>query len=225
MANPLTTQHIQGSDPLAKLFFNTLKLKWFGMILFFVTVGFLYGYVTPTLLNIPPASDAITLINIILVFPVAGYYYAYQPKSILRIYQSVTRFFKEENLDSVPYEKLKTWHAKPIWWLIGILIGLISAGFGILNVINSFGTTWENANWLQIIFVFGVRFLAMSMIGIIVTRHIATSIALTELFQHTEVPLTRDTDEIEVFSAVKRFSLEIIGVAAIIGLNIGRAHV
>jgi hypothetical protein len=220
-ANPLTTKHIQGSDPLATLFFNVLKLKWFGMILFFIFAGFLYGYVVPTFSNIPPASDLITLINIILVFPTAGYYYAYQPKSISRIYQSVTRFFKEENLDSVPYEKIKTWHAKRIWWILGIAIGIISAGFGVLNAINFYGTTWENINWLQIILVFGVRFLAMSMIGIIVTRHIATSMALTELFQYTEFPLTLDTDKIEVFSSVKRFSLEIIGVAAVIGLNLG----
>jgi hypothetical protein len=220
-SHPLTTKDIQGSDPLAKLFFNVFKLKWFGMILFFMFAGFLYGYIIPNLYNVSPASDLITLINIVLVFPTAGYYYAYQPKSILRIYQSATRFFKEENLDTVPYEKIKTWHAKPIWWILGIAIGVISAGFGILNAIHSFGATWENINWLQITLVFGTRFLAMSMIGMIVMRHIATSMALTELFQYTEFPLTLDTDKIEVFSSVKRFSLEIIGVAAIIGLNLG----
>lgn len=220
-SNPLTTKDIQGSDPLAKLFFNIFKLKWFGMILFFILAGFLYGYVIPTLLNISPANDLITIINIILVFPTAGYYYAYQPKSILRIYQSVTRFFKEENLDAIPFEKIKKWHAKRIWWMLGIAIGLVSAGFGVLSAVANIGTSWENANWVQIILVFGIRFLAMSMIGMIVTRHIATSMALTELFQFTEFPLTLDTDKIEVFSAVKRFSLEIIGVAAIIGLNLG----
>lgn len=220
-SNPFSTQDIQGTDPLAKLFFNTIKLKWLGMILFFVLAGFLYGFGLPALYRIAPAGDLITLINIILVFPTAGYYYAYQPKSILRIYQSVTRFFKEENLEAIPFEKIKIWHAKRIWWMLGIAIGLISTGFGILNAVGSFGTTWENWNWFQIGLVFGVRFLAMSMIGIIVARHIATSMALTELFQYTVFPLTLDTDKIEVFSSVKRFSLEIIGIAAVIGLNLG----
>ncbi|NJN80710.1 MAG: hypothetical protein HC797_09720 [Anaerolineales bacterium] len=116
---------------------------------------------------------------------------------------------------------MQTWHAKPIWWMIGVLIGLISTGFGILNSINGFGYAWENVNWVQATLVYGTRFLAMSMIGIIVSRHIATAIALNGLFQHTEFPLTLDTDKIEVFNAVKRFSLEIIGIAAIIGLNLG----
>ncbi len=217
----LNEKHIRGSDPLAKLFFDVFKFKYYSMALFFMLAGFLYGYLIPNFLNITPATDLITIINIVLVFPVAGYFYNYQPKSILRIYQSVTRFFKEENLESIPYEKLKIWHAKPVWWIIGISIGLISAGFGVLNAVNNFGTTWESANWGQMLLVFGVRFLAMSMIGIIVTRHIATSMALTELFQYTQFPLTLDTDKIEVFSSVKRFSLEIIGIAAIIGLNLG----
>lgn len=219
--NQITIKHIHGSDPLAKLFFDKLHLKSYGMALFFIFSGFLYGFVIPNLLNIAPASDLITIINIVLVFPVAGYFYAYQPTSILRIYQSVMRFFKEENLEAIPFEKLRKWHAKSAWWIVGILIGLISAGFGVVNALNNFGAAWENANWGQIILVFGVRFLAMSMIGMIVTRHIATSMALTELFQYTQFPLTLDTDKIEVFSVVKRFSLEIIGVAAIIGLNLG----
>lgn len=220
-ANQLTPKHIRGSDPIAKLFFDTLNFKAYGMILFFIFSGFLYGYLIPNFVGISPARDLITIINIILVFPVAGYYYAYQPNTILRIYQSVTRFFKEENEPNISFEKIQNWHAKSVWWIIGILIGLISAGFGVLNAINSLGTSWENINWLQIIFVFGVRFLAMSMIGMIVTRHVATSMALTELFQHTEFPLTLDTDKIEVFNTVKRFSLEIIGIAAVIGLNLG----
>lgn len=219
--NPITTKHIQGTDPLAKLFLEKLNLKSYGMALFFIFTGFLYGYLVPLFLKIPPANDLITIINIILVFPVAGYFYAYQPNSILRIYQSVTRYFKEEKLGAVPFEKIQNWHAKPIWWVIGILIGLVSAGFGVINAINALGTSWENANWGQIALVFGVRFLAMSMIGIIVTRHIATSMMLNDLIQYTEFPLTLDTDKIEVFNAVKRFSLEIIGIAAIIGLNLG----
>lgn len=219
--NQINTKDIQGSDPLAKLFLDKLNLKSYGMALFFIFAGFLYGYVFPIFLDIPPASDLISIINIVLVFPTAGYFYAYQPASILRIYQSVTRFFKEENLASIPYEKLQTWHAKPVWWIIGILIGLVSAGFGVTAAINAFGSSWENVSWEQIVLVFGVRFLAMSMIGIIVTRHIATSTALNDLIQYAEFPLTLDTDKIEVFKAVKRFSLEIIGIAAIIGLNLG----
>lgn len=219
--NQLTIKDIHGTDPLAKLFFGWLNLKPYSLILFFIFIGFLYGYVIPNFLDIAPASDLITIINIILVFPTAGYYYAYQPNSILRIYQSVTRFFKEENFDSIPYEKLKRWHSKSIWWMVGISIGLISAGFGVLTVVNGSGYGWESINWGQTFIVYATRFLAMSMIGIIAMQHIATSIALTELFQHTEFPLTLDTDKIEVFNVVKRFSLEIIGIAAIIGLNLG----
>lgn len=220
-SHSLTTKDIQGSDPLAKIFFDVFKFKYYSTALFFVLVGLLYGFLIPNFLNISVATDLITLINIVLVFPVAGYFYNYQPKSILRVYQSVMRFFKEENLTAIPFERIQKWHAKPIWWVLGILIGLVSAGFGVINAINNFGTTWENFNWLQIILVFGSRFIAMSMIGIIVTRHIAASLKLNDLFQYTVFPLTLNTDKIEVFSNVKRFSLEIIGIAAIIGLNLG----
>ena len=219
--NQLTIKQIHGSDPLAKIFSEIFSLKPYGVSLFFIFAGLLYGYVIPRFLNITPAKDLITIINIILVFPMAGYFYAYQPNSILRIYHSVSRFLKEEGDAAVPFEKLRKWHAKPIWWIIGILIGLISAGFGVAGALDGFGTFWYNANWAQMSLVFGVRFLAMSIVGMIVTRHIATSMALNDLFQYAQFPLTLNTDKIEVFSAVKRFSFEIIGVAAIIGLNLG----
>lgn len=219
--NQLTEKLIRGSDPLAKIFFDVFKFKYYSMALFFVVTGLLYGYLVPILFKVPPVSDLVSIINIVLVFPVAGYYYNYQPKSILRVYQSITRFFKEENEASIPFEKIRNWHAKPIWWLVGMLIGLISAGFGVLGVINGTNYVWQGINLVQVILVYGTRFLAMSMIGIIVMRHIATSIALYSVFQHTIFPLTLNTDKIEVFNNTKRFSLEIIGIAAVIALNLG----
>jgi hypothetical protein len=175
----------------------------------------------PWLLKISTANDLISIINIVLVFPTAGYFYAYQPTSILRIYQSVTRFLREENGKEISFESLRKKHANPIAWILGFFIGGLSAWFGIVSAVNNFGTSWENINTWQIILVFGIRFLAMSMIGVIIARHMATSLALNGLFQYTQFPLAIDTDRIEVFSAIKRFALEVIGVAAIIGLNLG----
>jgi hypothetical protein len=220
-SHPLQPADIYGSDPLARLFLNTLRLKPWMVALSFVFAGALYGFILPIYQNIPPARDWITIINIALVFPMAGYYYAYQPNSILRVYHSVTRFLKEESNGAVSFETLRARHAKRLWWLAGIFIGAVSAGFRVASGVKNFGTTWENLTWGQSLLVYGVRFLAMSMIGVIVARHIAVSISLNNLFERAQFPLTLDTDRIEVFSAVKRFSLEIIGVAAIVGLNLG----
>ncbi len=217
----ITEKQIQGTDPLASIFFDILHFKYYSIALFFIFTGLAYGYVIPALSHVSPASDWITIINIVLVFPTAGYYYNYQPKSILRVYRSIMLYFKEENEASIPFDELQAWHAKPIWWIVGVSIGATSAGFGVSKVIEGIQYAWEGIHWGQTLLIFGVRFVAMSMIGIIVMRHIATSIVLTKLFKHTEFPLALDTDRVEVFSAVKRFSLEIIGVAAIIGLNLG----
>lgn len=222
--NQLTIKDIHGTDPLAKLFLQWFNLKPVGMALFFIIGGGLFGYLTPLLLSSASAQDLITIItiiNIVVVFPFTGYYYAYQPNSILRIYQSVARYFKEENLDAIPFEKLQIWHAKPIWWLFGLVIGFISTAFALINAINFFGNAWGNFNVVLISLAFSIRFFALSMIGIIFARHIAISIKLNTVFQYTEFPLTLDTDKVEVFNTVKRFSLEMIGFAAIIALNLG----
>lgn len=215
----ISISDILGTDPIAYLFFKKLKFKPFGLALFFVITGLLYGFIIPFLLNIPPANDLITIINIVLVFPTAGYFYAYQPTSIHRIYQSVTRFLREESESEIPFDRLRKQHVRPYAWIVGLFIGGASAGFGFLNATQYFDSAMYN--WWVIALTLFIRFLAMYMIGLIIARHIVTSIALNKLFQHTQFPLAVDTDRIDVFSAIKRFSLEIIGVAAIIGLNLG----
>ena len=218
----LAIPDIYGSDPLANLLFKRLKLNPIALAAFFVLIGFIYTFALPTLWGLEPASDLISLLNIVLVFPVAGYFYAYQPNSILRVYNSVNRFLRAEgDQNDPPYEKILAWHARPHWWLAGMLIGGISAAFGFLNAQEQFGQFWQNANWTQVFIIQFTRFLAMSMIGVIVARHIAASMTLNKLFQRAQFPLTLDADRIEVFNAVKKFSLEIVGVAAIIGLNLG----
>ena len=221
MPKQLTPADIHGTDPLANLLFERLKLKSFTLILFFVFAGLVYGFALPLLWGYTPVTDGISLINILLVFPVAGYYYARQTGSVLRVYHSVTRFFREEIEGyEAPFEKLRKWHARP-WQLAGALIGLLSAGFGTVNAQSDFGEFWYNANWFQLAFIQIVRFLAMYMIGMITARHIAASMALNGLFQHAQFPLTLDADRLEVFQTVKNFALEIVGIAAIIGLNLG----
>ncbi len=217
----LTTADIYGTDPLANLFFKQLKLKPYALIIFFILAGLLYGFALPVLWGYAPAPDLITWLNIALVFPVAGYFYTYQPKSILRVYHSVNRFLHEENYPEIPYGELRLWHARSIWWLIGILFGGVSAMFGVMSALKNFGTDWSNANWTQIFLIQFVRFLAMSMIGVITARHIAASMKLNKLFEHAQFPLTLDADRIEVFNVIKMFSFEVVGVIAIIGLNLG----
>ncbi len=219
----LALNDIYGSDPLSKILFERLNLKPFIPAIFFIFAGLLYAFVLPIFIwKITPASDIISILNIALIFPAAGYFYAYQPESILRVYQSVYKFLHEENTEhQVPYEKLRLWHMRMEWWLIGIIFGGVSAAFGIENAFYNFGTLWSNFNWLQILIVQSTRFLAMSMIGSIAARHIAASVTLNNLLQHAQFPLTLDTDRLEVFKEVRRFSLEIIGIIAIIGLNLG----
>jgi hypothetical protein len=218
----LSIPDIHGSDPLANLLFKRLMLKPYILAAFFVLIGFIYAFALPKLWGREPASDPISLLNIVLVFPVAGYFYAYQPTSILRVYNSVNRFLRTEGEQhEPPYEKIGAWHARPHWWLAGMFIGGASTVFGFLSAQEQFGQFWYNANWMQIFIVEFTRFLAMSMIGVIIARHIAASMTLNTLFQRAQFPLTLDADRIEVFNAVKKFSLEIVGVAAIIGLNLG----
>jgi hypothetical protein len=222
----LTLADIYGSDPLAKALFERLKLKPFTLALLFILAGLLYAFALPVFVwKIEPASDIISILNIVLIFPVAGYFYAYQPGSILRVYQSVNRFLREEGEENeghqVPYEKLRRWHARTRWWLAGLLFGGISAAFGILNAQYDFGVFWSNSNWAQIFIIQVTRFLAMAMIGIIASRHIVASVTLNNLLQYAQFPLTLDTERLEVFKEVRRFSLEIIGIIAVIGLNLG----
>jgi hypothetical protein len=218
----LTLTDIHGSDPLAKLFIQKWGLSPVGAALFFILVGILYAGILPRLWGYPPWIDGVNLLNIVLVFPAAAYFYVYQPKSILRAYESIARYLREEDdyhlfhLDSI-----RAKHASPLWWLIGAGFGLMGAGFGVSFSIAHFKEYWYSANGVEIALVQGVRFLAYYCIGVSASRHIATSIELNNLFERSDLPLTVDADRLEIFRSVKNFALEFVGVAAIIALNLG----
>ena len=218
----LTIEDVYGSDPIARLLFERMNIKPLVAALFFVLTGAVYAFILPSLWGYPPEIDGINLILIVLVFPVAAYFYAYQPRSILRVYNSVNRFFREEDSDrNLPFERVIKWHARPVWWIIGLCLGLIGAWFGAKYSADHFHEFWYSANWFEIIFVQSVRFLAFYAIGVAATRHIATALALNNLFERAQFPLTLDTDRLEIFSSVKKFALEFVGVAALVGLNLG----
>ena len=218
----LTFSEILGTDPIAGMLFGRWKLRPLTAALFFIVTGMLYAFVLPGLWGYPFGIDGIDLLNLVLVFPAAAYFYAYQPTGILRIYNSVTRFFREEDASQVPpLENVAAWHARPVWWVAGSALGLLSAGFGIQYSAAHLGQFWYSANWLEILFVQAVRFLALYTVGMTASRHIATSMALNKLFRRAQFPLTLDTDRLEVFDNVKKFALEFVGVAAIVGLNLG----
>lgn len=218
----LTLSQIYGSDPIGELVLDRLKVKPIYAAAFFVFTGILYAYLLPALWGYPSEVDGINLLNIVLVFPVAGFFYAYQPQSILRTYGSVMRFLRaEEQHHTIHFDKIARTHASKVLWIIGLLFGLLGAGFGISYSIQHFGEFWYSANWSQILFVQFVRFLAFYCIGVAAGRHIATSIELNNLFEHADFPLTLDADRLEVFRSVKSFALQFVGVAAIIALNLG----
>jgi hypothetical protein len=218
----LTLEDVYGSDPMARILFERMNIKPLVAALFFIVTGVIYTFILPRLWGYPFEIDAVNLILINLVFPVAAYFYVYQPKSILRVYNSANRFFREEDSDlKLPFEGVIKWHARRVWWVIGLCLGLLGAWFGTTYSADHFQEYWYSANWFEIIFVQSVRFLAFYAIGLSATRHIATSMALNNLFEHAQFPLTLDTDRLEVFSSVKKFALEFVGVSAIIGLILG----
>lgn len=217
----LSLESVRGSDPIARLLFNRMNMTPLAAALFFIVTGAIYAFILPRLWGYPSEIDGINLILIVLVFPAVAYFYAYQPGSILGVYSSVSRFFREEDRDHVPpFDKVTLWHSRP-WWIIGMLLGLIGAWFGTIYSAEHYREFWYSANWFEIAFVQLVRFLAFYAIGVSAARHIVTSIALNTLFQRAQFPLTLDTDRLEIFASVKRFALEFVGVAAIIGLNLG----
>lgn len=218
----LTLQDIHGSDPAARLMLNRLQVRAIFIGLFFIVIGAVYAVVLPHLWGYPLEIDGVNLINIVLVFPAAGYFYARQPHSILRTYHSVIRYMREEDADyPLRLDEIVQFHARKIWWIAGILFGLLGAGFGISYSVQHFGEFWYSANWFQILFVHVVRFFAFYFISVSTCRHIATSIGLNSLFEHAHLPLTLDANRLEVFRNIRNFALEFVGVAAIVALNLG----
>ncbi|MBI2331038.1 MAG: hypothetical protein HYU84_02495 [Chloroflexi bacterium] len=218
----LTLDTICGTDSISWIALKRMKLTPLGAGLFFLLAGILYAGILPRFWGYPLKVDGINLLNLALVFPMAGYFYAYQPKSILKTYESIAHFLREEDDEgSFHIDKIAQTHARKIWWIIGMVFGLLGAGFGISYSVEHFQEFWYSANWFEIILVQFVRFLAFYCIGVSACRHIATSIEMNDLFEHADLPLTIDADRLEVFRSIKNFALEFVGVAAVIALNLG----
>ena len=221
-AKSLSLSDIHGSDPIGKLLLGRMNVKPMIAALFFVIAGILYGFVLPVLWGLLMEVDGINILNIVLVIPMVGFFYVFQPRSILRTYNSAMRFLREEEQShTIHFDKITRTHASKLLWIIGLLFGLLGAGFGVSYSVQHFGEFSYSANWLQIIFVHLIRFLAFYFIGVSAGRHIATSIELNHLFEHADFPLTLDADRLEVFKQVRNFALEFVGVAAILALNLG----
>ncbi len=218
----LSLSDIHGSDPLTKMVVTKWRVSPVGAGLFFILSGVIYAGILPRFWGYPIDVDGVNLLNIILVFPVAGYFYVSQPRSILKTYESLARYLREEeDHDVFHISKIKFTHNRPLWWITGILFGLLGAGLGASFSVAHFKEYWYSANGFEIALVQGVRFLAYYCIGVAASRHIAASLELNNLFEHTDLPLTADADRLEIFRSVKNFALEFVGVAAIIALNLG----
>ncbi|MCZ2126290.1 MAG: hypothetical protein LC099_00765 [Anaerolineales bacterium] len=221
----LTFPHIYGSDPLAKLVFLRLNLSPIGAGLFFLLATLLYAGIIPYLEGYSLSFEqdgANLLLGHLLVYPVAGYFYVYQPKSILSVYRNIAQFLREEDAeDDFRAEKIIHTHAKKSWWLIGVIFGLLGAAFGVAYSAQHFKQFWYSANWFEIVLVFSVRFVAYYCIAVSAARHIAASVEMNRLFKRADLPLAADADQLAVFRSIKNFALEFIGVAAIIALNLG----
>lgn len=218
----LTLSDIHGSDPLARLVTQTWKVSPLGAGLFFILSGILYAGILPRFWGYPLEVDGVNLLNMVLVFPIAGYFYIYQPRSILKTYESIARYLREEeDHDVFHIGRIKATHQRPLWWMIGAAFGLLGAGLGVSFSIAHYHEYWYSANGFEIALVQGVRFFAYYCIGIAAGRHIAASLELNNLFEHADLPLTMDADRLEIFRSVKNFALEFVGVAAIIALNLG----
>jgi len=211
---------IHGSDPIAGLLRKWKVTPW-AAFFFSMIAGGIYAYLLPQLWGYRFEVDGF-LINIVLVYPVAAYFYISQPARIIRTYDSAARYLREEDQSQhLHFEKIAKTHARKIWWLIGLVFGLLGAYFGITYGIQHFGEFSYSANILEIFLVQFFRFIAFYAIGVSASRHIATSIELNILFENADFPLTVDADRLEVFRSVKNFALEFVGVAAIIALNLG----
>lgn len=218
----LTTEDIYGSDPFAWIALKTLGATPVTLGLFFLLTSVLYALILPFFWGYPLTVNGNDFIYMFLVFPVAGFFYAYQPTRIITTYESVMRFLRgEEQGHIIHFEKIIRRHNSRVLWIIGLLFGLMGAWFGVMYSAANFGEYWYSTNWFQIIFVHLMRLLAFYCIGVTVARHIATSIELNHLFENADFPLTLDADRLDVFRSVKNFALEFVGVAALIALNLG----
>lgn len=218
----LTTGDVYGSDPFAWLALKTLGATPVGLGLFFLITSLLYAVILPFFWGYPLTVNGNDLIYLFLVFPVAGFFYAYQPVRIIKTYESVMHFLRgEEQGHTIHIDKIIKRHNLKILWIAGLLFGGLGAWFGIAYSVERFGEYWYSTNWFQILFVHLTRLLAYYCIGVTAARHIATSIELNNLFERADFPLTLDADRLDVFRSVKNFALEFVGVAALIALNLG----
>jgi len=185
---------ILGADPLAKFLLTQLNIKPYVVSFVFVLAGLIYAVLIPSLSGFGWREvDAINWLNIFLVFPTAGYFYVYQPQSILRVYNSAVVFLREEGAGKIfTGSKLHQYHGRVIWAVLPVLIAALSAWLGIVGNLVSFGRFWYNTGWIEISAASLVRFVAMYMLASIAMRHLATSLTLNELFQYVQFPLTLD---------------------------------
>lgn len=220
-AKQLNLTHIIGSDPVGKLFFTELRIRPIVVALFFILTSLTYVFILPVVWNFPTVFDWNNIIVIIVVYPVAGYFYFTQPHSILRVYNSAIQYLlsEDKNFDLHLNQIIKAHNRK--WWIVGLLFGLLGFYFGVSYSVEHFGELWYSINWFQILFVQTVRVLGYYCIGVAASRHIITSIELNQLFEQADFPLTLDADRLEVFKQVKNFALQFVTVAAVIALGLG----
>lgn len=215
---------VYGSDPLARGL-GRLRVSPAAAGLFFLLAGVLYTLILPYLWGLSfqiNGDDLIYGFLILVVYPVSGYFYARQPRSILAAYESMKRYLRDEDQARVFHlDSIERIHARPIIWVIGLLFGLLGAGFGAVYSLQHYGEFWYSVNGFEIFLVQGARLLAFYCIGVCAARHIAASRALNKLFEHADLPLTLDADRLEIFRKIKNFALEFVGVSAVIALNLG----
>lgn len=218
----LTLWNIHGTDPIARFAFERVNFSLLGAGLFFLLAGIISAGILPRFWGYPLKVDGINLLNIVLVFPMAGYFYIHPSQSILRTYESIARFLREgDDEEYFHIDKIIQTHARKAWWIIGMGFGPLGAGIGVTYSMEHFQEFWYSANRFEICLVQLVRFLAYYGIGVSACRHIAASIEMNNLFEHADLPLTVDADRLEVFRSITNFALEFVGVAAISALNLG----
>jgi hypothetical protein len=228
----LSVADIYGSDPLARVLIGRWRIRPLILALVFFFVGAVYlfllsaifGYLLPhDGITRSSLEDSFNQLNLLFIFPAVAFYYMRQPQRIAQVYDAVARYVPQAGGEALSScSQLRDWHAKPRWWIPGVLFGLLGMGLGTVDNIVKLGNYWYAANWLMILILQLARGAILYLLITIAARHLAASAKLNRMFAHAEFPLTiTSTTRNAGFQAITNYALTFAGIAAIAGLNLG----
>jgi len=233
-ASPILTRDVAGTDPLARILFERLRLAPLRFALAFFLAGAAYlfglaavfGYLFNRTGVTASLADPFNQLNFLVIFPGVAYYYLWQPGAIAGVYAAVDRLASiRSGQQDVLWLKIKWTHAHSRIWIAGLSVGLLSMVAGGYDNLSRLGLWWYAANPLMIGVLQLARGAIFYMLTVSLTRHIAFTVCLSRCYRQFEMPLIVLPTRSPGMRAVGQYAFSFTALAAIVALNLGTAPV